>query len=235
MKILTSGCSFTSDQYAWPDRLKELGHTINNLGLAAAGNRYISESIISELILNKKQYDYVLVMWSGLIRLDFLVDADIIAMYPNHLFRTKKITDNFGFVTSGATPDNSHPASIRIKKETELITNYESRAYQSLLEIIKLQSFLKCNNVSYKFMSYVNYWNNEDSIINFNFGIKQFKSLSTLVDNIDFSKFIFYNDNKDGIYEMSKLKLLSPDKFHPSKDGHIVWGNFVNDKILEGK
>ena len=236
MKILASGCSFTGDKNSWAHRLQVLGHNVTNLGLSAAGNRYITDITIRELLLHKNSYDYVLVMWSGLTRFDFFVDAAVIDMYPSLHWRAKKITDNFGFVTGGALPDNAHPVSVSIKKELELVTNYELRAYQSLLEMIKLQSFLKHNKISYKFMSYVNYWNDDDFVVNNNFGVNKFKSLSLLIDNIDFSNFIFYNNNKDGIYEMCSVMTdgLGSDNFHPSTSGYNAWGDIVNNTISIG-
>lgn len=236
MKLLTVGCSFTADNDSWANRLKNIGHDVRNLGLSAAGNKYISDATISELILYNKKYDHVLVMWSGLQRNDYLVDSTVIDMYPECRVRTKKITNNFGYITGGsAIPGDAHPAAVKVKKEIELITNYELKSYQSLLEILKLQSFLQSNSIPYKFMTYVNYWNSKENIINNNVGVYKFQSLTALSDYIDFSQFIFYNDNKDGIYEMclSQVNFLSSDNFHPSALGHTAWGDFVNSKLLE--
>jgi hypothetical protein len=237
MKILTSGCSFTDNYYgpSWPERLAQLGHQVTNLGLTAAGNRYISDSVMNSLLYKKEKYDCVLIMWSGLLRLDFAIDADVIDMYPAFLHRSKKITENFSYASGAIFDQDAHPATLNIKKQLLLVTSDQARAYQSLLEIIKMQTFLKHNEIPYKFMSHVNFWNNNTRQDSPNLEIMN--SLANLVENIDFSKFIFSNDNKDGLYEMAKNNpaYMSYDNFHPSLLGYQVWGDKVNNEILKGK
>ena len=237
MKILTSGCSFTDNNYgsSWPERLQQLGHQVTNLGLTAAGNRYISDSVMNAILYKKEKYDYVLIMWSGLLRLDFVIDAKVIDMYPDYRHRCRKITDNFSYASGAIFDQHAHPATIGMKKQILLYANDQAIAYQSLLEIIKMQTFLQYKKIPYKFMSHTNFWTNNtrpDSpapdILN---------SLSNLVENIDFSKFIFLNENKDGLYELAKSNpaYMSGDNFHPSPLGYQVWGDLVHNEILKGK
>ena len=77
MKILCNGCSYTAkvsphrtERHTWPMFLeKELPNAeIINFGSNAAGNRYIKETTIE--YCEKYQVDAVIVMWSGLGRVD---------------------------------------------------------------------------------------------------------------------------------------------------------------------
>ena len=77
MKILCNGCSYTAktsphrtERHTWPMFLeKELPNAeIINFGSNAAGNRYIKETTIEYLEHN--DVDAVVVMWSGLGRVD---------------------------------------------------------------------------------------------------------------------------------------------------------------------
>ena len=71
--VLVNGCSFSRGPMSWPYYLQfEYGFNLVNLAQAAAGNLYIHNSTISELGCRK--YDLVLIMWSGLDRVDCQVD-----------------------------------------------------------------------------------------------------------------------------------------------------------------
>ena len=81
--LVVSGCSFTYEPmnewypFAWPSLLAEFtGMTIDNLAIPGAGNDHISKSLI--LFLEKKNYNpkdtLVLVMWSGITRIDWICD-----------------------------------------------------------------------------------------------------------------------------------------------------------------
>lgn len=73
MKILVNGCSFSRGPISWPYYLQELLNCeLVNLAQSGAGNSYIHESTVSELV--HREYDLVIIMWSGLSRLDFKVE-----------------------------------------------------------------------------------------------------------------------------------------------------------------
>jgi hypothetical protein len=72
MRIAVSGCSFTYN--SWPNFL-DFHWQVTNLAWPGAGNKYIADSIIHATSINT--YDLVLVMWSGITRLDFPVTKNI--------------------------------------------------------------------------------------------------------------------------------------------------------------
>jgi hypothetical protein len=223
MKFLTSGCSFSG----WHSWLEPYGET-KNLGLAGAGNQYISESVIIEQTINDIEYDCVLVMWSGLQRQDYIVDplVDI-----NNL----PVYNDVRYLPAG---------DLLVEKTFKEITkkgNECTRAIKSLLEMIKLQNYLQNKKQKYYFMSYVNYWNKEDYLINRNFGIYRYDILAKLASQLDFSRFIFGQDKKC-LYEVCLEKqLLGEDNFHPNYQGLEFWmteyvlPRLKKDKVIEEK
>jgi hypothetical protein len=72
-RLFTFGCSFT--QYIWPTYADILGKHFNffeNWALAGAGNLYIFNSIVEAHKRNKfNKNDTIVVMWSGLTRVDY--------------------------------------------------------------------------------------------------------------------------------------------------------------------
>ena len=72
-KILVNGCSFSRGENSWPYQLQDLmNFDLVNLAQAACGNTYILESTISEL--SHRHYDFIIIMWSGVDRVDQRVD-----------------------------------------------------------------------------------------------------------------------------------------------------------------
>ena len=211
MKFLTSGCSFTGTQgpkgdSGWPAWLKMYGE-IRNVAMPGAGNRYIADSIIHQLSHNE-DYDCVLVMWSGLQRIDFTVDK----FFGEQICPLNEII----YYPCGDIIQNKFVNLIKFGNE-------KSRAYHSLMEMIKLQSFLKYKKIPYYFMSYVDYWNNKDYIINRNFGIYKYEILTTLAKQLDFTNFIFYDDTKC-LYEVAEmLSSFAGDNFHPGIEAFAFW------------
>jgi hypothetical protein len=215
MRFLTSGCSFTGQQQyrtGWPVWLEPYG-SVTNLGMPGAGNRYIAESVMIELMRNK--YDCVLVMWSGLQRLDLVVDSVAAKSLPAGDLCP---LDNVHYWPTG---DLLGP-----KKFAEFfkLGNEQTRGYSSLMEMIKLQSFLESKHIPYYFMSYVNYWNSEHQLKNRNFGVYKYQLLSELAEQIDFDRWIFA-ENNNCLHEIS-LSMpngLADDNFHPSADALDTW------------
>jgi hypothetical protein len=67
-RMLINGCSFSRGPGAWP---YHLGYEIINLAQAAAGNTYIVETTIAELV--RRSYDAVTIMWTAPQRQDLRV------------------------------------------------------------------------------------------------------------------------------------------------------------------
>ena len=234
MKILASGCSFTAGGpnagENWPTMISRRNY-VNNIAKSGAGNNYICQSTIAELCRNPGFYDLILIMWSGIQRHDIIISqSSYDAMQRNRI--------NFGDVYHGMVGDAySHSKNVELPLK-ELgqcyfkLSSEESLAQQTLINMLSLQGFLKSINISYRFFSYVNYWNDRQTITNLNFGLYKYQSCCALAEQIDFENFIFYNDQKDGLYEFAvEQKLLDADKFHPSLNGYRAWADFVKTKL----
>lgn len=242
MKILVSGCSFThwpeepgSDKnICWPTYLKQQisNCDITNLAEPGAGNLYIANSIAKALINDPDKYDMILVMWSGITRLDFLTDLtndDWLALFESYGFyrRVEGFSNRLGYIFSGGQvgPWIQNPATRNLFREMYKISNNVSLAHSNLIEIVKTQELLKQKNIPYKFMSYVNYWNDKSNVSpNGDFGVMGKPELQSLINAIDFSKWIFSDSDKNCIYELAKHNNdYHGDKFHPGITTHQQW------------
>lgn len=227
MKILASGCSFTAGKNTWPFHVLPNAEVVN-LAVVASGNQYISQSVLVEASLN--HYDLVLVMWSGLMRKDLQISDATYQELEAPIYR-KKI-NNMSFACLGNMRDCiSDSRFIEYKKEYHQLVDEESSACQSLLHMIALESFLKNKKIPYRFMSYINYWKDQEALINMNFGVHKHPTTSSLAKCIDYDNFLFY-DQQDSFYEFAKNKeLLEEDNFHPSRPAHQAWGEWIGTQI----
>ena len=221
-RVLVNGCSFTarSNVKNWPEHLPS-AWKITNIAQHAAGNSWICDATIVETI--KNEYDLVLIMWSGLTRIDVPVNKLVWDQFWQ--FKSKNAIDvYYGHCGIGDSPD--YPMAdiakplIKYSCERDLV-------YLSLMNILKLQSWLQSKNIDYRFMSYMNYWNNgyiENNLkqpsVNLN--------LESLVDQIDFSQWIFSDSEKDGIFELVKQQnLYAEDGTHPNSIAGNLWSKVI--------
>jgi hypothetical protein len=248
MNILISGCSFSQwPEYpggpnsCWPRYLKETNSNLNitNISEAAAGNQYIADSIIHKILENPGAYDQVLVMWSGVSRLDFLTDITDPAwnaLYDSYGFYRRMDNQKLGYIFSGGQMGTwyKNPVAHKMFNEQYKVSSNLSLAMINLMEMVKLQNFLENKNIPYKFMSYVNYWNNKEYVSpNGDFGITGFPEVRHLLQELKLENWIFTNDSRDGIYELAQnLNSFMDDQFHPGPEAHRSWAEFVNSKLL---
>jgi len=78
-KFLTSGCSFTFEEWNWPTTVsKYFNFELINVGLSCQGNGLISKKVIynvNELLKENSNSDIIVgIMWSGIDRIDFYGD-----------------------------------------------------------------------------------------------------------------------------------------------------------------
>ena len=231
--ILISGCSFTAsnNNHDWPANL--IGHTVTNLAYPGAGNKYIADSIINKV--SQTSYDLVLVMWSGITRLEFPV-ADAI-LFSDYVCK-QNINHNWYIMSGGIAGSwQDHQMTTTLFKNIYKFLSDEQLAIMSLGEIIKLQGFLKNKNIKYYFMSYLNYWNQDKRWMspNCDKSLSNFENLQPLISQIDFSQWIFLNDNKDSIFDLAtELNSFIPEsKFHPGETANAEWAKIVLNKINE--
>jgi len=250
MNVLISGCSFTHwpdgpnspTNVCWPRYLQELrpDMQITNLAEPAAGNYYISNSIVRSVLEYPKKYDLVLVMWSGVSRLDFLTDVgdpDWNALFETYFFyhRVENHSNKLGYIFSGGRlgPWTDNPVARKLFTEMYKISDPCSLGHASLMEIIKTQAFLRSQNIPYRFMSYVNYWTHGEHISpNGDFGLLGRPELIPLINAIDWEPWIFSNPAKDGIYEMAKSAGdYNGDRFHPGAKINRSWAELVSQQL----
>lgn len=247
MNLLISGCSFTQwpeypggPNICWPKFLKELNPdwNIENVAEPAAGNQYIADSVIRSVIKNPP--DHVLVMWSGVSRLDYLTSLDDSAwerLFDSYGFyrRFEDCPSRLGYIFSGGQMGTWYKNEVAHKMFYEMykVSSPLSLAHINLMEIVKLQGFLKSKGIPYHFMSYINYWNTDTHIgPNGDFGVLAFNELRDLVKEIDFGPWIFTDSNRNGIYEMARTHSdFQPDGFHPGIPTFQQWAQLVHDHM----
>jgi hypothetical protein len=246
MNILISGCSFThwpeepgsEKNICWPSHLQQLRPDFNIVNLAepGAGNIYIANGVVRYLLENPGKTDLVLIMWSGVSRIDYLTDLTNPSwheLFDSYGFyrRVDSCPSTLGYIFSGGNygPWTQSRDLTALFKQMYMVSSNLSLAHTNLIEIIKCQYFLKAMNIPYRFMSYVNYWNHSDHCSpNGDFGVLKYPELNPLINNIDWSQWIFKNDNKDGIYEMAKaVEDYHGDLFHPGPNIHNQWANIM--------
>ena len=135
---------------------------ITNLSLPGAGNRFISDSVISHLS-RESTVDKVLVCGSGLNRIDIPL--------PKKL-RPNWQSDSFQGETEDAIYHTNHMApwrdkDVKIPIDTELVRmmyqekDYRSVKAQSLIGLLNLQNFLKIKDMDYRFCFMYDYTNKD--------------------------------------------------------------------------
>jgi hypothetical protein len=246
VKILVSGCSFTQwpeypggPNVCWPRWLRDArpDWEIKSLAEAAAGNQYIANSITDEL-LQDSSYDTVLVMWSGVSRLDYLTDVsdpDWNSLFDSYGFYRRMNNGTMGYIFSGGELGTwfKNPVAHKMFKELYKVSNHATLAYINLMEMVKLQNLLKAKGKKYYFMSYVNYWNDLEHVSpNGDFGVMNIPEVRHLVKEFEFNRWIFLNNDKDGIYELSKQHdSFKPDNFHPSDEMQQLWAARILERL----
>lgn len=245
MKILISGCSFTQwpdgpggPNTCWPRYLKELksDYNIKTVAEAAAGNQYICDSVIRETLTT--HYDQVLVMWSGVSRLDYLTsleDSAWEALFDSYGFFRRLPDGKLGWIFSGGQMGTwfKHPVAHKMFYEMYKVSSELSLATINLMEMIKLQNYLKSKNIPYKFMSYVNYWKPTDvPEFNGDFSVTKFPELVPLLREINFDNFIFLNEQRDTIFDLAvSLNSFMTDGIHPGAEAHQQWASIVAGRL----
>ena len=245
MNILISGCSFTQwpefpggPNICWPGHLQKLlpNYQLKSVAEAAAGNQYICDSVIRETL--KNDYDYALVMWSGVSRLDYLTSLEDPAwneLFDSYGFYRRLNDGKLGWIFSGGQMGTwfKHPVAHKMFYEMYKVSSDYSLATINLIEIVKLQNYLKAKGIPFKFMSYVNYWTIGKNLSpNGDFGLYDFPDLKYLIDEIDFSQWIFADNNRKCIYDTAReLNSFMEDKFHPGAEAHKTWAKLVADRL----
>lgn len=245
MKFLISGCSFTQwpeypggPNICWPRYFQEQNPQveIKTVAEAAAGNQYIADSVIRNV--SEERPDHVIVMWSGVSRLDYLTsleDPAWDALYDSYGFYRRLPGNKLGYIFSGGRMGTwfKNPVAHKMFNEMYKVASDTSLGYINLMEIVKTQNFLKAQGIPYHFMSYVNYWNDRPEVSrNGDFGVMGNRDLAPLVNAIDFDHWIFSDTEKNGLYELSIARNdFQADGFHPGNATQEAWANIISSRF----
>jgi hypothetical protein len=176
-------------------------------------------------------------MWSGVSRLDYLTSLEDPAwdsLFDSYGFYRRLPGSKLGYIFSGGQMGTwfKHPVAHKMFYEMYKVSSKLSLATINLMEIIKLQNYLVAKKIPYKFMSYVNYWTHGDNISpNGDFGLLDLPDVKNLINEIDFSQWIFDSERRT-IYDVAKdTNSFRDDGFHPGESTHRYWAELVRSRI----
>jgi hypothetical protein len=223
--FIAGGCSFTcnaSDD--WPSIIAQKYNPAwhRNLARGGAGNYYIAESVIH--CLNTEKFDpketLVIIMWSGYSRLDLQVTEQFFKMLEHYRYKTEIWKNHYVFSGGELGGWQNDLLLGNVFKSLYAVTNHEILANQTLNHMLRTQLYLEHHGYNYKFLSFINYWQNTKELISRqDYSLKIFNNL--LYDEILKANWIFNNDKKDCFYEFAKERgLLLGDNFHPNNQAH---------------
>ena len=228
--LVVSGCSFTTNEHVpdgsnwnWPNILaQDTGMKIHNLATAGSGNDHISKSII--LYLERHQEltpdnTLVLAMWSGVGRIDWIIDKNSVRDQEPSGFSY----DQYTKLKQGGNWWNMWKTSLL----DETLINYSkfqdnhSFALHTWLAMENLSNYLEVNGFTHFFTSFLNYKDNlikGDALV-----VPFFNILQELNLSIDTHKW-FQLKNSEYFGDWCRdRQLLSDDNFHPGLDGPQRW------------
>lgn len=225
--ILANGCSFTNGKDSWPYLLSDnLKSNIVNLGMVGAGNRYIHDTTIRQ-ILNYK-YDLVLVMWSGINRFDFQVedptffDGDYLTSLEQLRYmdwdykkivpidERDRIEANWVFA-GGGRQKNIRAGSSKESMFGDVLKHYSIKNLQDqfLMYQYSLQSVLRLHNIPYVFMYHTGCPCTADFIDN-----------SHVFDNTNLLKLA------------TEQNCFASDGIHPGHEIHQQWATMLSEYLI---
>lgn len=237
MNVLVAGCSFALSLA--PFIKKHIaGAKVTNLSSSGVGNKYISDSVV--LATSAVDYDLVYVSWTGLSRYDVCISSEHKSLF-NDWTNQKNLFDKYYVCTGGVGgwDYHDHAFANMLFKNYHTFVDHEQLYYNSILEIVKIQSYLKGIGVPAYFTCMINQFKADPDTMakhTCEYGTGRFPALKNLIEKIDFDSWLL--EDGLGIYEnCARLGLLSEDQFHPSMQGYSYWidkfaNRLKNDKIL---
>lgn len=182
MNILTNGNSFSRGPGAWPNHVAQwYGADLVNLAQAGAGNTYIRHTTMAELQI--RNYDLVLIMWSGLKWLDIQVSD--IDSFDRSIYTSKHQSQQNDWPEKIVEPVNDQDyvqknwvfGSGYLNQEKEILNlglfeklylhqDRPQHLERSFHDMLCLESYLKSRNIPYAFAFYQNYVDSMGSLVN---------------------------------------------------------------------
>lgn len=223
MNILLSGCSYLANSIL-SELLSNRGHRVCSLAAPAAGNHYISDSIIKSY---NSSIDYVFVMFSGLWRLDYQIPIEIGDLIIGD-YRYSKNIDNSKYIFSGGLLGSWRHANLDSTVHSYFDNQYRSvdvdyLSENSLVDVINCINFLEqqqvCYNWSFIYDIYQDYPNQPS--------LGHVDRSNPIMDKINWQNYI-----NDTPYEYAKLhNLLSEDFFHLTDLGYDRYFKSILPKL----
>ena len=230
MNILVNGCSFSRGPGSWPYVLQNLlGANLVNLAQAGAGNTYIYNTTMSELF--RRKYNMVVVMWSGIHRVDFKVEK--ITSFPTpytSAYQLKQndwpekiivpvndqdyVEPNWVF---GCGHINNDQVLTRDTKLFETVYKYvgsQEMLDNLIIKMVALQNTLKLLDIPYVFSFYEDY---AKKLMQHEFNTQ-----------LDWNC-VCNSDNINNIVRRNKW--FAEDNAHPGDLAHTAWANIVHKHI----
>ena len=235
MNILVAGCSFA--EHLKPLLLERIpGSTVTNVATWGVGNKFISDSVM--LATMKDQFDLVYVSWSGFSRYDVCIDPVNKSLFSD--WSVKKYLFNKFYVCTGGIggwDHHKHQFGNLLFSGYHKFVDHEQLHYNSLLEILKIQSHLQNLGVTFYFTNMLNQFNIDPNEMFFHtceYGATRYPSNKELIDQIDFDHWMFVNGN--GIYEtVNQVGLISSVDYHPTVEGYGYWMDLFVDRLKNDK
>lgn len=231
-KLITIGCSFTKDNYqlTWADYLADkLNMTLENIGARGAGIDFLSKRLIYHT--TKNSCDLVAIMLPSIDRFDWYIDnshpllknAVKISSWQNgqnsSLIKINgELSDDSGYCLSGGEIRGDKKFWYKFYyNESSMLLNYWKTVYD-------IQNYLNHKKIKY----FISMAYDRD------FLVEQKENITGSDDShlfffsiIDWSKFIFYENNR-GFLSYVKDKNFRQEKNHPVSESHKSW----TDEIL---
>lgn len=234
MKILIAGCSFCT-QLEPIFQQKIPGCKITNLSHAAAGNKFIADSVVAAT--TREKFDLIYVSWSELSRLDVVVDD--ISFFNDWMAKGKIYNYDYVFTGEiGSWDHHKHRYADSIFVGLHKFLNQQQLHYLSLLEMLKLQKYLATLDTPHYFSIIVNQFNKDlispvlketGEVSALNFADNQ-----ELIAQLKLDTWIL--DNNQGQFEACYAKnLISDDRFHPTPEGYNYWIDLLVNRCKQDK
>ena len=223
MRILTNGCSFSRGPTAWPNHIaKWAGADLVNLAQAGAGNTYISRATMSEL--QTRSYDLVLIMWSGLERIDLQVED--IDLFDTTIYTSKYqskqndwpskivcpindqdfVEKNWLFGTGHLNGDTAI-RSTGIFDKLYRYQGFQDHLARSFFDMFSLENYLQNHDIPYAFAFYQNY----------------IEHLSFYAHQLDWQNIY----NEQNLYDIARrIEDWDSDGWHPGAVAQETWARY---------
>ena len=238
---MIGGCSFTQtpvNHLNWSVYLRNEIPGVNyiNHARSGAGNNYIADSMIKHLLSAQPdpRETLVMVMWTGVSRVDFNISSE----YHDSLidWNSKENSNHTRYVYSTGVAGDWPSLPKSLFKEVYKAMDNRALASNTLFQIVSLRNFLENHGYTYKFMSYVNYWQDSPEWYspNLDFSITHYAQGDPLLYDLG-EQWIWVNERKDCLYEFAKSRnMLLDDGFHPTQQAQEMFFDQIVKPHIEG-